>query len=128
MSGSCGQARKVRLMAAMDAPGPLIGAGRTADVFALGPDRVLRRYRTARDTQREAGLMTYLAQAGFPVPKVYDSSGPDLVMERIRGRDMLADLGRRPWLVRRHARSLAELHDRLHQIPAPPGLRERYGS
>ena len=111
-----------------DAPGPLIGAGRTADVFALGPDRVVRRYRTHRDTQREAGLMTYLAQAGFPVPRVYDSSGPDLVMERIQGRDMLADLGRRPWLVRRHARSLAALHDRLHQIPAPPGLRERYGS
>lgn len=112
----------------MDAPGPLIGAGRTADVFALGPDRVVRRYRTDRDTQREAGLMTYLAQAGFPVPRVYDSSGPDLVMERIQGRDMLADLGRQPWLVRRHARSLAALHDRLHQIPAPPGLRERYGS
>jgi aminoglycoside phosphotransferase (APT) family kinase protein len=111
-----------------DAPGPLIGAGRTADVFALGPDRVVRRYRTDRDTQREAGLMTYLAQAGYPVPRVYDSSGPDLVMERIQGRDMLADLGRRPWLVRRHARSLAALHDRLHQIPAPPGLRERYGS
>jgi aminoglycoside phosphotransferase (APT) family kinase protein len=115
-------------MAAQDPPGPLIGAGRTAEVYALGPDRVLRRYLTERSTEREAEVMAYLAQAGFPVPRVYDASGRDLVMERARGRDMLADLAARPWLVRRHARTLAGLHDRLHQIAAPPFLPERYGS
>jgi aminoglycoside phosphotransferase (APT) family kinase protein len=115
-------------MAVEDVPGPLLGAGRTADVYALGPDRVLRRYRTGQDTQREADVMTYLAEAGFPVPRVYDASGPDLVMERLQGRDMLADLASRPWLVRRHARALAGLHDRLHQITAPPSLPQRYGS
>jgi aminoglycoside phosphotransferase (APT) family kinase protein len=114
-------------MAAENAPGPLVGAGRTADVYALSPDRVLRRYRTGHDTQREAEVMTYLAEAGFPVPRIYDASGPDLVMERLQGRDMLADLASRPWLVRRHARALAGLHDRLHQIPAPPSLSERHG-
>jgi aminoglycoside phosphotransferase (APT) family kinase protein len=36
---------------------------------------------------------------------------------------MLADLTRVPWRVRRHARTLARLHDRLHEIAAPPGLR-----
>jgi thiamine kinase-like enzyme len=35
---------------------------------------------------------------------------------------MLADLARRPWLVRRHGHTLAELHRRLHDIPAPHGL------
>ncbi|MGH3394366.1 MAG: phosphotransferase [Streptosporangiaceae bacterium] len=115
-------------MAAENAPGPLVGAGRTADVYALGPDRVLRRCRTGYDTQREAEVMTYLAEAGFPVPRIYDADGPDLVMERLKGRDMLADLASRPWLVRRHARALAGLHDRLHQIPAPPSLPERHGS
>lgn len=115
-------------MAGADAPGPVIGAGRTADVYALGPDRVLRRNREGHSAEREAELMTYLHGAGFPVPRVYDASGPDLVMERLQGRDMLADLAARPWLVGQHARTLAGLHDRLHDLPAPPSLSQRYGS
>lgn len=43
-------------------------------------------------------------------------------MERLDGRDMLSELGKKPWLVRRHGRLLAELHNRLHEIQAPPGL------
>jgi len=115
-------------MAGVDAPGPVIGAGRTADVYALGPDRVLRRYREGYSAEREAELMVYLAGSGFPVPRVYDASGPDLVMERLQGRDMLADLAVRPWLVRQHARTLAGLHDRLHEIAAPSSLSERHGA
>jgi aminoglycoside phosphotransferase (APT) family kinase protein len=110
-----------------DRPGPLIGAGRTADVYAVGEQRVLRRYRNGDSAEREARVMAYLAEAGFPVPRVYDASGPDLVMERLGGRDMLADLSRRPWLVRRHARTLAGLHDRLHAITAPSWLRTQFG-
>jgi Phosphotransferase enzyme family len=78
-----------------DQPGPLIGAGRAADVYALGGRRVVRRYRNGDSAEREAGVMAYLAEAGFPVPRVYDASGPDLVMERLSGRDMLADLSGR---------------------------------
>jgi aminoglycoside phosphotransferase (APT) family kinase protein len=109
---------------AADQPRPqLIGVGRTADVYAIGHDRVVRRYRVPIDVRAEAELMTYLAGAGYPVPAVYDAEGTDLVMERLNGRDMLADLGARPWRAREHARTLAALHDRLHAIEAPPGLR-----
>jgi aminoglycoside phosphotransferase (APT) family kinase protein len=108
-------------MPASDPPGPLIGAGRAADVYAIGTDRVLRRYRTPFDVRPEAEMMRYLGKAGYPVPAVYDADGPDLVMERLDGRDMLADLARRPWLARRHARTLADLHNRLHQIAPPAG-------
>jgi aminoglycoside phosphotransferase (APT) family kinase protein len=108
-------------MPASDVPGPLIGAGRAADVYAIGAGRVLRRYRTSFDVQPEAEMMRHLGQAGYPVPEVYDADGSDLVMERLDGRDMLADVSRRPWLGRRHARTLADLHNRLHQIAAPPG-------
>jgi Ser/Thr protein kinase RdoA (MazF antagonist) len=114
-------------MSLSDPPGPLVGAGRSADVYAIGADRVLRRYRTPFDVQAEAAMMRHLDQAGFPVPKVYDADGQDLVMERLDGRDMLVDLGRRPWLARRHARTLAEMHNRLHQIAAPPGWPEALG-
>jgi aminoglycoside phosphotransferase (APT) family kinase protein len=103
-------------------PGELIGAGRTADVYALGQDRVLRRYRVARNVQVEAEIMAHLAESGFPVPRVYDADGTDLVMERLDGRDMLADLSSRPSRVRAHARTLAGLHDRLHKVRAPAAL------
>ena len=89
----------LRCVPASQTPGPLIGSGRSADVYALGDGRVVRRFRTPYDAQPEAELMRHLAAAGYPVPAVYDADGPDLVMERLDGRDMLADLGRRPWLV-----------------------------
>ncbi len=114
-------------MAPTDPPGPLVGAGRAADVYAIGAGRVLRRYRRPFDVQAEAIVMRHLDEAGFPVPKVYDADGADLVMERLDGRDMLTDLGRRPWLARRHARTLAEMHNRLHQIAAPAGWPETVG-
>ena len=114
-------------MSSGDQPGALIGAGRAADVYALGGQQVLRRYRNGDSAEREAGVMAYLAEAGFPVPRVYHASGPDLVMERLAGRDMLADLAARPWLARQHARTLAGLHDRLHAIAAPPSLRAQFG-
>ena len=114
-------------MSSGDRPGPLVGAGRAADVYALDERRVLRRYRNGESSEREAAVMAYLAGAGFPVPRVHDASGPDLVLERLGGRDMLADLSARPWLARRHARTLAGLHDRLHAITAPPSLRAPFG-
>ena len=109
-------------MAGAEPPGPLIGAGRAADVYDIGGGRVLRRYRAPFDVEPEAAVMRHVGEAGFPVPRVYDADGPDLVMERLDGRDMLAELSRRPWLVRRHGRTLAVLHNRLHEIQAPAGL------
>ena len=58
----------------------------------------------------------------FPVPAAEAVSSTDIVMELVRGPTMLADLSRRPWLLRRHAATLAELHRRLHSIPGPDWL------
>lgn len=65
--------------------------------------------------------MEYARGHGFPVPAVYGLSddGTDLVMERLVGPSMLEALGRRPWWLRRRAAELADLHRRLHEIPAP---------
>jgi aminoglycoside phosphotransferase (APT) family kinase protein len=101
----------------------LVGTGRAADVYDLGDGRVLRRYRgTGGDTAREARAMAHAARFGFPVPLVHDHDGPDLVMDRVDGPSMLADIGRRPWLLARHARLLADLHVRLAAVPAFDGL------
>jgi aminoglycoside phosphotransferase (APT) family kinase protein len=102
----------------------LIGVGRAADVFEHGEGKVLRRYRFDFDTQREAGVMEHVRKAGYPVPRVFEASGNELVMERIDGVTMLQDLARRPWMVRSHAATLADLHRRLAKIAAPPDLKE----
>jgi aminoglycoside phosphotransferase (APT) family kinase protein len=108
-------------VAAADADGP-IAKGRDADVYALGGGRVLRRYRRPGPTERERLVMAHARAHGYPVPRVYDSTGTDMVMDRLNGPSMLADLARRPWRLRRHARTLADLHRRLHTIPAPADL------
>ena len=102
-----------------DRPGPLIGRGRAADVFDLGGGRVLRRNRDGSSTEREAAAMRYLHEQGYPVPAVHDSSGPDLVMERIVGATMLDAFARRPWRLRSWARLLASLHEQLAGVPVP---------
>jgi tRNA A-37 threonylcarbamoyl transferase component Bud32 len=115
-------------MSKSEPPGELVGAGRAADVYAIGTGRVLRRVRYPRyDSVPEATIMRHLAAHGFPVPEVFDADGPDLVMERLDGRDMLIDLGKRPWLARKHARLLAGMHNALHQIEAPAGMRQLFG-
>jgi len=107
--------------------GTLLARGRAADVFADAPGRVRRRYRDGLGAEREALVMEHARRHGFPVPAVHDVDGPELVLERIDGPTMLADLAARPWRVVAHARLLAELHHRLHAIPAPDGLPSRFG-
>lgn len=101
-----------------------IATGRDADIFDVGNGRVLRRSRTGASQEREASVMRHVAEQGYPAPRVFDVSddGRDLVMERVDGPTMLDDLGRRPWLVLRHADTLAELHTRLGRIAAPEWL------
>lgn len=106
----------------------LIAQGRDADVFALDESRVLRRYRQGGPTEREARLMTHLTDCGYPVPKVYDITDTDMVLERLTGPTMLEVLARRPWRVGSSGRTLGRLHDRLHALPAPQWLRRRFAT
>lgn len=108
-------------------PGRLIGSGRAADVYELDAHRVLRRYRDPFDVGAEAAVMMHLRAAGYPVPEVFDAEGSDLVLARLHGSDMLADLTRKPWMAARHGRTLARLHDQLHEIEAPPELHRPFG-
>jgi aminoglycoside phosphotransferase (APT) family kinase protein len=100
----------------------LLASGRAADVYEIDDRWVLRRYRGDFTAEREAVIMRYVGEYGYPVPQVREASGPDLVLERLYGRTMLDEMSRRPWTVLRQGRLLADLHDRLHAIPAPPGL------
>jgi len=72
--------------------------------------------------ESEAQTMEYARSHGYPVPAVSELSadGTDLVMERLDGPVMLTALSRRPWSIRSSGALLADLHGRLHRIPAPP--------
>jgi aminoglycoside phosphotransferase (APT) family kinase protein len=105
-------------------PGPLLAAGRDADIFDYGPGLVLRRSRAGRSMTREARVMEYVRSQGFPVPAIEEVSddGLDMVMERIDGADMVAVMSKRPWTIPRQGRLLADLHHRLHALAAPDWL------
>ncbi|GAA1765037.1 phosphotransferase [Luedemannella helvata] len=98
-----------------------LASGRTADVFAVDGGRVLRRYREAWDATREAAVMAYVGRYGFPVPAVHHAEGPDLVMERVDGPTMLTALATGALDAPDGMRMLADLHARLHAVPARPG-------
>jgi Phosphotransferase enzyme family len=68
--------------------------------------------------------MEYVRSQGFSVPAVEELSedGLDMVIERIKGHDMVAMMGNRPWAIPRLGRMLADLHHGLHALAAPAWL------
>lgn len=99
----------------------LVAEGRDCQMFDAGPGRLLRRARDGRSIEAEARIIRYVGEQGFPVPEIYDvrAGGTEIVMERVDGPHMADAIVRRPWTTRAHARTLADLHDRLHEIAAP---------
>ncbi|MFC4533959.1 phosphotransferase [Sphaerisporangium dianthi] len=99
----------------------LLASGRTADVYALGDGRVLRRYRTGADATTEAAVMTYLAGHGYPVPAVHATpvgAPSDLVLQRLSGPTMLLALINGTISPEEAGATLGRLLHRLHAIPA----------
>lgn len=108
----------------------LVASGRWTDVYDLGGGRILKRYRdpTAGSMAPfEAGVMAHARAHGVPVPEVFDVGDGEVVMERIAGPTMLQRVTRRPHELRRHARTLVELHDAVHAVAAPDGLEHPFG-
>jgi aminoglycoside phosphotransferase (APT) family kinase protein len=101
-----------------DVPPRVIGRGRASEVLDLGDGRVLRR---GGAPAREAALMEHARAHGYPVPKVYEAREDALVLERIDGPTMLADVLEHPGRAASHMRTLASLHHQLHRIEAPEG-------
>ncbi|SCL53030.1 phosphotransferase [Micromonospora chersina] len=96
-----------------------LASGRTADVYALDGDRVLRRYRAGGDVRGEAEVMRHLHTAGYPVPRVHHADGPDLVLERVAGPTLVEAFVAGDVTLPVMARLLVDLHNRLHSLPAP---------
>jgi tRNA A-37 threonylcarbamoyl transferase component Bud32 len=106
-------------------PGSLVASGRDADIFEYGKNRVLRRSRNRRSLVEEARIMSFMYESGYPVPRVDELSddGSEMVMERIFGPTMIDLISSDPSTLLEQAAELRELHQRLHEVPAPSWLR-----
>lgn len=111
--------------------GPALGAGREAEVFPWEPDAVVKLYRTGFLGYEAEGSALRLLDVHGIAPRLIDVVDVDdrrgLVLERLRGSDMLTMLERRPWRLPFLARRLAAAHLRFNRITAPdslPDLRE----
>jgi aminoglycoside phosphotransferase (APT) family kinase protein len=100
----------------------LIAAGRASEVFDLGDGRVLRRFKSGGDPEREALVMRHARAHGYPVPQVLDVIADALVLERIEGPTMWEAAGGRQSTARAYADMLVQLHEGLHELAAPDGL------
>ena len=103
--------------------GPKLAEGRDSEIFEHGNAKVLRVARDGRSLIAEAEIMRHVRSHGYPCPEVHDAGDGYLVMDRLDGPTMMEVVGKPPFPLRRSGRVLAELHDRLHRIPAPPGIR-----
>jgi tRNA A-37 threonylcarbamoyl transferase component Bud32 len=101
----------------------LLAEGRASSVYDLGDGRVLRQFKGHGDAAREELVMVHARSHGFPAPRVLERRADGLVLERIDGPTMAQDLSIAPWRLRQHVRTIARLHERLHEIRAPDGLR-----
>jgi aminoglycoside phosphotransferase (APT) family kinase protein len=110
----------------VEEPGKLIAAGRDSDIYEYGKGKILRRSRNGRSQTTEAKTMEFARAHGYPVPEVISVSddGIDMVMARIEGPTMIEAASARPWKLKNFGRQLAELHQSLHLLNAPPWLPE----
>ncbi|MBC7851848.1 MAG: phosphotransferase [Pirellulaceae bacterium] len=107
----------------------LIGTGLTADVHAWKDGQVLKLFHqsfTEARVTREYEINRAVHAAGLPVPAAYEVIRLEerfgIVLERIEGPSMFANVQSRPWTLFAAARQMAELHAQLHSHPAPPEL------
>ncbi|MFG2430180.1 phosphotransferase [Streptomyces sp. NPDC048590] len=102
--------------------GPLLGSGRTADVYELDGTWVLRRYRNGIDTTGELAVMAYLSATGFPVPRIGppadDARPTDLVLQQLTGPTLAGALLAGTLTPDEGAELMARLLRELHSIPA----------
>lgn len=108
----------------MEPVGPKLAEGRDSEIFEHGPGKVLRVVRDGRSLVAEAEIMRHVRSHDYPCPEVYDAGDGYLVMDRLEGSTMMESVGKPPFPLRRSGHLLAELHERLHRIPAPPGIPE----
>jgi len=111
-----------------------IAQGRTAEIFVWDDRHILKLYRDWCPpdwVDYEARIARAIYESGIPSPaagEIIEVNGRrGLIYERLDGVSMLQDLNARPWMLLKHARSLAELQVKINQqsITGLPSYKDR---
>ena len=111
-----------------------IAEGRTAEIYVWNDRQVIKLYRDWCPpdwVDYEARIARAVYEAGIPSPEageIVEVEGRrGLLYERLEGISMLQDMNARPWMLWNHARSLAELHLKVHaqSTTGLPSYKER---
>jgi len=100
-----------------------IAEGRTAEIYSWNDGYILKLYHEwcpPHWVEHEAKVACAIAEAGIPTPaagEIVNVNGRrGLVYERVSGISMLQDMNTCPWMIFKHARTLAELHVRINRL------------
>ena len=113
--------------------GPLLGRGRTAEIYAWGEGQVIKLFLEGwpEEAVRHEEEMARLVMAlGLAAPRFYGRAAigrrTGLIYERIEGPSMLQALLKAPWRLVRYAERFAALHAAMHRERQPglPSYRE----
>ncbi len=114
-----------------------IAYGRTAEVYAWGDGRILKLFYnwvSEPGVRHEAAFSRAVNATGLPSPEVGDvlqfGDRFGIVFERVDGPTGLGIFKDRPWEIAHIARTMADLHARMHAVELPadtvlPSLHER---
>ena len=111
-----------------------IAEGRTAEIYVWNDRQILKLYRDWCPpdwVEYEARIARAVYKAGIPSPEAGEIVELDgrrgLLYERLEGISMLQDMNARPWMLLKHARSLADLHFKIHEQSATglPSYKDR---
>lgn len=117
-------------------PSKLIARGRTAEVYAWEPGKVIKLFYPWVDRNAalyEQRLARTVLAAGIQTPAVGEliehNGRVGLIYERVDSATLLEQLFRYPWRTAQYARQMAALHAALHTCPAPdlPPMHQRLG-
>jgi hypothetical protein len=102
--------------------GPLLGQGRTAEVYAWGDFQVLKLFFTTWPVDwihQEARVARLVHEAGLASPatgELIEAEGRlGIVYERVDGPSMLEDVARHPWRIVTAAHQFADLQLEMHR-------------
>ena len=105
---------------------PPLAVGRTAEIYPWGDKQVVKLFRTGMPygmAEKEAATGRIVAAAGVGAPPVGDvvtvNGRAGIVYKRLDGESMLHRLQQKPWTVWALARTLGQLHARMHGVARP---------
>jgi len=107
----------------------LVAKGGQADIYDYGDGKVIRVPRRPQDYDRiryEYGIYVLLSGTTIAAPKAFElvevNGAPSIVMERILGPSMIDEIRKQPYLIRRKAIDLANMHRDLLGVTAAASM------